>query len=94
LNTQEVFWYLTGHAYWHQHVPPEPYKPSVQKVRDGSQEFNAIGVYGPVEGEQEETIVYTYLQETTERCKVKQHITLAGNINATISDNQLNSVGL
>jgi hypothetical protein len=24
LNTQEAFWYLTGHA------PPEPYQPSVQ----------------------------------------------------------------
>jgi hypothetical protein len=30
LNTQEVFWHLTGHAYWHQNAPPEPYQPSVQ----------------------------------------------------------------
>jgi hypothetical protein len=30
LNTQEVFWHLTGHAYWHQNAPPEPYEPSVQ----------------------------------------------------------------
>jgi hypothetical protein len=32
LNTQEAFWYLTEHAYWHQHAPPEPYQPSVQKI--------------------------------------------------------------
>jgi hypothetical protein len=32
LNTQEAFWYLTGHAYWHQHAPPEPYQPSVQQL--------------------------------------------------------------
>jgi hypothetical protein len=32
LNTQEVLWYLTGHAYWHQHAPPEPYQPSVQTL--------------------------------------------------------------
>jgi hypothetical protein len=30
LNTQEAFWYLTGHAYWHQHAPPDLYQPSVQ----------------------------------------------------------------
>jgi hypothetical protein len=30
LNTQEAFWYLTGHAYWHKHAPPELYQPSVQ----------------------------------------------------------------
>jgi hypothetical protein len=30
LNTQEAFWYFTGHAYWHQPAPPEPYQPSVQ----------------------------------------------------------------
>jgi hypothetical protein len=31
LNTQEAFWYLTGHACWHQYAPPEPYQPSVQQ---------------------------------------------------------------
>jgi hypothetical protein len=31
LNTQEAFWYLTRHAYWHQHAPPEPYQPLVQR---------------------------------------------------------------
>jgi hypothetical protein len=30
LNTQEAFWYLTGHAYWHQYAPPELYQPSAQ----------------------------------------------------------------
>jgi hypothetical protein len=30
LNTQEAFWYLTGHGCWHQHAPPESYQPSVQ----------------------------------------------------------------
>jgi hypothetical protein len=34
LNIQEAFWYLTGHAYWHQHSPPESYQPSVQMHRE------------------------------------------------------------